>query len=156
MKSQISQFFVDGLEILDNHITHNEIGNHSVYAEYTINGQIYITEEMDYSVVNPVNKVLMEDSQVLLILSPVKLAIEQARQVYPENISVVATHQNDQFALPQEQELTSALGPFGLPESRINRTTEWINPYELNFLDDIVNFKITWRYPLIVKLKVII
>ena len=61
MKSQIFNFFVDGLEISDNHITHDEIGNHSVYAEYTINGQIYITEEIDYSVVNPVNKVLMED-----------------------------------------------------------------------------------------------
>ena len=59
--SEISIFFVDGLEISDNHITHYEIGNHSVYAEYTINGQIYITEEIDYSVVNPVNKVLMED-----------------------------------------------------------------------------------------------
>jgi len=141
--TDISIFFVDGLEILDNHITHDEIGNHSVYAEYTINGQIYITEEIDYSVVNPINKVLMEDFTGTWCgyCPPVKLAIEQARQVYPENISVVATHQNDQFALPQEGELTSALGPFGLPESRINRTTEWVNPYELNFLDDIVNFQ---------------
>ncbi len=139
--TDISIFFVDGLEILDNHITHDEIGNHSVYAEYTINGQIYITEEIDYSVVNPLNKVLMEDFTGTWCgyCPPVKLAIEQARQVYPENISVVATHQNDQFTLPQEQELTSALGPFGLPESRINRTTEWVDPYELNFLDDIVN-----------------
>ena len=84
-----------GLEISDNHITHDEIGNHSVYAEYTINGQIYITEEIDYSVVNPVNKVLMEDFTGTWCgyCPPVKLAIEQARQVYPENISVVATHQ---------------------------------------------------------------
>ena len=39
--SEISIFYVDGLEISDNHITHDEIGNHSVYAEYTINGQTY-------------------------------------------------------------------------------------------------------------------
>ena len=141
--SDISIFYVDGLEISDNQITHNEIGNYSVYAEYTIEGQLYITDEIDYNVVNPVNKVLMEDFTGTWCgyCPPVKLAIEQLRQLYPDNISVVATHQNDQFALPQEQQLTSALGPFGLPESRINRTTEWIDPYDSNLVNDYISIQ---------------
>lgn len=141
--SDISIFYVDGLEISDNQVSHDEIGNHSVYAEYTINGQLYITDEIDYNVVSPINKVLMEDFTGTWCgyCPPVKLAIEQARQLYPDNISVVATHQNDQFALPQEQQLTSALGPFGLPESRINRTTEWVAPYDLNLVDDYINIQ---------------
>ena len=139
----ISIFYVDGLEISDNQITHNEIGNYSVYAEYTIDGQLYITDEIDYNVVNPVNKVLMEDFTGTWCgyCPPVKLAIEQVRQLFPDNISVVATHQNDQFALPQEQQLTSALGPFGLPESRINRTTEWIDPYDSNLVNDYISIQ---------------
>ena len=141
--SDISIFYVDGLEISDNQITHNEIGNYSVYAEYTIDGQLYITDEIDYNVVNPVNKVLMEDFTGTWCgyCPPVKLAIEQVRQLYPDNISVVATHQNDQFALPQEQQLTSALGPFGLPESRINITTEWIDPYDSNLVNDYISIQ---------------
>ena len=141
--SDISIFYVDGLEISDNQITHNEIGNYSVYAEYTIDGQLYITDEIDYKVVNPVNKVLMEDFTGTWCgyCPPVKLAIEQVRQLYPDNISVVATHQNDQFALPQEEQLTSALGPFGLPESRINRTTEWIDPYDSNLVNDYISIQ---------------
>mgnify|MGYP001169291544 CR=1 FL=1 len=141
--TDLSVFYVDGLEISENQITHDEIGNHSVHAEYTINGQLYMTDEIYYNVVNPINKVLMEDFTGTWCgyCPPVKLAIEQARQLYPENISVVATHQNDQFALPQEEQLTSALGPFGLPESRINRTTEWFAPYDLNLVDDYINIQ---------------
>ena len=88
--SDISIFYVDGLEISDNQITHNEIGNYSVYAEYTIDGQLYITDEIDYNVVNPVNKVLMEDFTGTWCgyCPPVKLAIEQVRQLYPDNISI--------------------------------------------------------------------
>ena len=137
--SDISIFFVDGLEIPGNQIIHYEPGTHIVYAEYSLNNQVFNTELTSYDVVDPVNKVLMEDFTGTWCgyCPPVKLAIENARELYPENVSVVATHQNDQFALPQEQELTSALGPFGLPESRINRTSEWIEPYDLNFIDDL-------------------
>ena len=139
--SDISIFYVDGLEISGNQIIHNEIGSHNVYAEYSLNNQLFNTELISYNVVNPINKVLLEDFTGTWCgyCPPVKLAIEQARELYPENITVVATHQNDQFALPQEQELTSALGPFGLPESRINRTSEWVEPYDINFIDVFIN-----------------
>ena len=139
--SDISIFYVDGLEISGNQIIHNEIGTYNVYAEYSLNNQLFNTELISYNVVNPINKVLLEDFTGTWCgyCPPVKLAIEQARELYPENITVVATHQNDQFALPQEQELTSALGPFGLPESRINRTSEWVEPYDINFIDVFIN-----------------
>ena len=141
--SDISIFYVDGLEISGNLIIHEEIGSYTVFAEYIINGQLYNTEEISYNVVNPINKVLMEDFTGTWCgyCPPVKLAIEHARELYPDNISVVATHQNDQFAIPQEQELTTALGPFGLPESRINRTSEWVDPYDLNLLQDYINIQ---------------
>ncbi len=139
--TDISIFYVDGLEILGNQIIHDQIGTHSVYAEYSVNNQLFNTELTSYDVVNPINKVLLEDFTGTWCgyCPPVKLAIEHARELYPEKISVVATHQNDQFALPQEQELSSALGPFGLPESRINRTSEWVEPYDLNFIDNFIN-----------------
>ena len=139
--SEISIFYVDGLEISGNQIIHNETGSYNVYAEYAVNNQLFNTELISYNVVNPINKVLLEDFTGTWCgyCPPVKLAIEQARELYSENITVVATHQNDQFALPQEQELTSALGPFGLPESRINRTLEWVEPYDINFIDDFIN-----------------
>ena len=139
--SDISIFYVDGIEILGNQIIHNDVGIHNVYAEYSLNDQLYITEPISYNVVNPINKVLIEDFTGTWCgyCPPVKLAIEQARELYPDNITVVATHQNDQFSLSEEQELTTALGPFGLPESRINRTTEWVNPYDINFITDYTN-----------------
>ena len=139
--SDISIFYVDGIEILGNQIIHNDVGIHNVYAEYSLNDQLYITEPISYNVVNPINKVLIEDFTGTWCgyCPPVKLAIEQARELYPDNITVVATHQNDQFSLSEEQELTTALGPFGLPESRINRTTEWVTPYDINFITDYTN-----------------
>ena len=111
--TDISIFYVDGLEISTNQIIHDQIGTYSVYAEYSVNNQLFNTELISYDVVNPINKVLIEDFTGTWCgyCPPVKLAIEHARDLYPENISVVATHQNDQFALPQEQELSSALGP---------------------------------------------
>ena len=37
--TDISIFYVDGLEILGNQIIHEQIGTHSVYAEFSVNNQ---------------------------------------------------------------------------------------------------------------------
>ena len=139
--SEISVFFVDGQQISEDQITHSSIGNHNVYAEYNLDGQFFNTQQMNYSIVNPINKLLLEDFTGTWCgyCPPVKYAIELARDMYPDNITVVATHQNDQYAIAQEQELISELGPFGLPEARINRITEWVEPYDLTILDSFVN-----------------
>ena len=61
-------------------------GNHSVYAEYFINGQLYTTESKNYSVVNPETKLLLEDFTGTWCgyCPPVKYAIEQALEIYPK------------------------------------------------------------------------
>ena len=93
-----------------------------------------------YSIVEPINKVLLEDFTGTWCgyCPPVKHAINMAMDLYSQNLTVVATHQNDEFAIDQEQDLTSSLGPFGLPEARINRLIEWIDPYDISELNDLV------------------
>ena len=54
--TDLATFFIDGMSILENEITHNSVGSHNVSAEYTLDGQLYVTEQIDYSVVNPINK----------------------------------------------------------------------------------------------------
>ena len=139
--TNISIFYIDGAENENNEIIHSNEGNHIVYAEYFINGQLYTTESKNYSVVNPATKLLLEDFTGTWCgyCPPVKYAIERALEIYPNKITVVATHQNDQFAISQEEELINGLGPFGLPEARINRAIEWMDPYELNLLDGYLN-----------------
>ena len=60
-------------------------------------------------------------------------------EMYSQNLTVVATHQNDEYAISEEQELTSSLGPFGLPEARVNRLIEWNDPYDISELDALIS-----------------
>ena len=138
--SQISTFFIDGQEIAGSQIFHSDLGVHEVFAEYSIDDQLYNTVLKSYSIVDPVNKVLLEDFTGTWCgyCPPVKNAINMAMDLYSQNLTVVATHQNDEFAIDEEQDLTGSLGPFGLPEARINRLIEWIDPYDITELNDIV------------------
>ena len=138
--SQISTFFIDGQEITGSQIFHSDLGIHEVFAEYSIDNQLYNTVLKSYSIVDPVNKVLLEDFTGTWCgyCPPVKNAINMAMDLYSQNLTVVATHQNDEFAIDEEQDLTGSLGPFGLPEARINRLIEWIDPYDITELNDIV------------------
>ena len=138
--SQISTFFIDGQEITGSQIFHSDLGVHEVFAEYSIDNQLYNTVLKSYSIVDPVNKVLLEDFTGTWCgyCPPVKNAINMAMDLYSQNLTVVATHQNDEFAIDEEQDLTGSLGPFGLPEARINRLIEWIDPYDISELNDIV------------------
>ena len=138
--SQISTFFIDGQEITGSQIFHSDLGVHEVFAEYYIDDQLYNTVLKSYSIVDPVNKVLLEDFTGTWCgyCPPVKNAINMAMDLYSQNLTVVATHQNDEFAIDEEQDLTGSLGPFGLPEARINRLIEWIDPYDITELNDIV------------------
>ena len=138
--SQISTFFIDGQEITGSQIFHSDLGVHEVFAEYSIDDQLYNTVLKSYSIVDPVNKVLLEDFTGTWCgyCPPVKNAINMAMDLYSQNLTVVATHQNDEFAIDEEQDLTGSLGPFGLPEARINRLIEWVDPYDITELNDIV------------------
>ena len=138
--TQISTFFIDGQEIAGSQISHDDLGVHEVFAEYSIENQLFNTVLKSYSIVEPVNKLLLEDFTGTWCgyCPPVKHAINMAMDLYSQNLTVVATHQNDEFAIDQEQDLTSSLGPFGLPEARINRLIEWIDPYDISELNDLV------------------
>lgn len=139
--TDISTFFIDQQEITGAQISHNSLGSHQVFAEYTLEGQLYNTVSKNYSVVEPVNKLLLEDFTGTWCgyCPPVKHAINTAMEMYSQNLTVVATHQNDEYAISEEQELTSSLGPFGLPEARINRLIEWNDPYDISELDALIS-----------------
>ena len=49
------------------------IGTYSVYAEYSVNNQLFNTELISYDVVNPINKVLIKILQEHKGHAPVKL-----------------------------------------------------------------------------------
>tara|TARA_B100000427_G_scaffold101827_1_gene84002 strand:- start:272 stop:1309 length:1038 start_codon:yes stop_codon:yes gene_type:complete len=137
--THISSFVVDGNTIESNTISYENLGDHNVYAEYTLNNQLYNTEIKNFSIVNPINKLLIEDYTGTWCgyCPPVSHAIELARESF-ENIVVVATHENDEFTINGQVDLFDEIGVGGLPEARLNRTIEWMNPYDLSEIKTIL------------------
>ena len=133
-------FYVDNNEIIGSNISFDNISEHEVYAEYTIDNQVFNTEVSNFSIVEPKTKVLIEDFTGTWCgyCPPVGHAIQLATEALgAENIVVVATHQNDQYNILEEQDLSDALSIGGLPEARINRTTEWQPPYEISEIESL-------------------
>ena len=129
--SSIATFKVDNQLINGNIISYENLGNHEVYAEYTIDSQIYNTELKTFSIVNPITKVIVEDYTGTWCgyCPPVARAIDELREI-SDNITVVGIHNNDQLTIDQEADLRSELGVGGFPSARLNRTISWIEPYE--------------------------
>ena len=129
--SSIATFTVDNQLINGNIISYENLGNHEVYAEYTIDSQIYNTELKTFSIVNPITKVVVEDYTGTWCgyCPPVAHAIDELREV-SDNITVVGIHNNDQLTIDQEADLRSELGIGGFPSARLNRTISWIDPYD--------------------------
>ena len=131
--NSITNFTVDNQLISGNTISYDNFGNHEVYAEYTIDSQIYNTELKTFSIVNPITKVVVEDYTGTWCgyCPPVAHAIEELRQL-SENTTVVGIHNNDQLTIDQEADLRSELGIGGFPSARLNRTISWVDPYEFS------------------------
>ena len=135
-----SSFIVDGVAIAGNQISYPEIGTHQVYAEYSLDSAIYNSDTRTFSVVIPKTKVVLEDyTGTWCGYCPnVSHAIEQIRLI-TNDISVVAIHNGDPMAIPQEADLRYEFGIMGFPTGRINRTTDWSYPYGSSQIESLID-----------------
>ena len=141
--SSIAIFTVDNQLINGNIISYENLGNHEVYAEYTIDSQIYNTELKTFSIVNPITKVVVEDYTGTWCgyCPPVAHAIDELREL-SDNITVVGIHNNDQLTIEIEADLRSELQRIGgFPSARLNRTISWVDPYELSEVQNLISLQ---------------
>lgn len=127
-----TSFTVDNQLINGNTISYDEIGSHYVSANYTIDSQNYSTDLIVFDIVEPINKVIVEDYTGTWCgyCPPVAHAIYELKEVY-DNIISVGIHNNDELTIDQESDLRSELGISGFPSARLNRTISWFDPYQI-------------------------
>jgi thiol-disulfide isomerase/thioredoxin len=131
---------VDNQLINGNTISYDEIGSHDVSANYTIDSQNYSTDLIVFNIVEPINKVIVEDYTGTWCgyCPPVAHAIYELKEVY-DNIISVGIHNNDELTIDQESDLRSELGISGFPSARLNRTISWFDPYQISDVNSLLS-----------------
>jgi thiol-disulfide isomerase/thioredoxin len=131
---------VDNQLINGNTISYDEIGSHDVSANYTIDSQNYSTDLIVFNIVEPINKVIVEDYTGTWCgyCPPVAHAIYELKEVY-DNIISVGIHNNDELTIDQESDLRSELGISGFPSARLNRTISWFDPYQISEVNSLLS-----------------
>lgn len=131
-------FYVDDVEIEGSVFSSETIGEFEVYGVYTDNGVEITTNTESFKVIIPKRKVVIEDYTGTWcgFCPKVTAAIEEAHAV-TSDITVVAIHETansnpDPMHFPQVEDLKDAFGVSGLPAARINRTTNWLDPFDLD------------------------
>ena len=134
-----TSFTVDNQLINGNTISYDEIGSHDVSANYTIDSQNYSTDLIVFDIVEPINKVIVEDYTGTWCgyCPPVAHAIYELKEVY-DNIISVGIHNNDELTIDQESDLRSELGISGFPSARLNRTISWFDPYQISDVNSLL------------------
>ena len=135
-----TSFVVDNQLINGNTISYDEIGSHDVSANYTIDSQNYSTDLIVFNIVEPINKVIVEDYTGTWCgyCPPVAHAIYELKEVY-DNIISVGIHNNDELTIDQESDLRSELGISGFPSARLNRTISWFDPYQISDVNSLLS-----------------
>ena len=135
-----TSFIVDNQLINGNTISYDEIGSHNVSANYTIDSQNYSTDLKVFNIVEPINKVIVEDYTGTWCgyCPPVAHAIYELKEVY-DNIISVGIHNNDELTIDQESDLRSELGISGFPSARLNRTISWFDPYQISEVNSLLS-----------------
>ena len=135
-----TSFTVDNQLINGNTISYDEIGSHNVSANYTIDSQNYSTDLIVFNIVEPINKVIVEDYTGTWCgyCPPVAHAIYELKEVY-DNIISVGIHNNDELTIDQESDLRSELGISGFPSARLNRTISWFDPYQISEVNSLLS-----------------
>jgi thiol-disulfide isomerase/thioredoxin len=135
-----TSFTVDNQLINGNTISYDEIGSHDVSANYTIDSQNYNTDLIVFNIVEPINKVIVEDYTGTWCgyCPPVAHAIYELKEVY-DNIISVGIHNNDELTIDQESDLRSELGISGFPSARLNRTISWFDPYQISDVNSLLS-----------------
>lgn len=135
-----TSFTVDNQLINGNTISYDEIGSHDVSANYTIDSQNYSTDLIVFNIVEPINKVIVEDYTGTWCgyCPPVAHAIYELKEVF-DNIISVGIHNNDELTIDQESDLRSELGISGFPSARLNRTISWFDPYQISDVNSLLS-----------------
>ena len=123
-------FYVDGVEISGSSFSSDVEGTFEVYASYDLAGEAVDTDAVNFSVIVPKRKVVLEDyTGAWCGYCPrMTTAIEAVREL-TDDVVVVAIHNGDPMAHPQEALLRSTFGVTGFPNGRINRTLNWPFPH---------------------------
>ena len=135
-----TSFIVNNQLINGNTISYDNIGTHEVYADYSIDSQNYSTDSKGFNIVEPINKVIVEDYTGTWCgyCPPVANAIYELKEVY-DNIISVGIHNNDELTIDQESDLRSELGISGFPSARLNRTILWLDPYQFSEVNSLLS-----------------
>ena len=135
-----TSFIVNNQLINGNTISYDIIGIHEVYADYSIDSQNYSTDSKGFNIVEPINKVIVEDYTGTWCgyCPPVANAIYELKEVY-DNIISVGIHNNDELTIDQESDLRSELGISGFPSARLNRTISWLDPYQFSEVNSLLS-----------------
>lgn len=125
--SEEAEFYVNNNLIEGAVFSSNETGNYSVYAVYD-NG-LSQTEEENFEIFIPRRKIVYEDytgawcGWCVRVTTAVQMLKEQS-----DDVVIVAIHNNDVMAFPQEAQLRAQLGVAGFPTAKVNRTQTAPNP----------------------------
>ena len=134
-----SNFIVDGVSIVGNQISYPETGTHEVYAEYSIESIVYNSDTKTFNIVVPKTRVVLEDyTGTWCGYCPnVSHAIDEVRMI-TDDISVVAIHYGDEMTIPTGIDIINEFNISGYPTARINRTTDWPNPYNSSQIESLI------------------
>ncbi len=129
-------FYVNDVEIEGNVFSSETIGEFEVYGIYTDNGVVVTTNTEPFRVIIPKRKVVIEDyTGTWCGYCPIVTAAIDETHELTDDIAIVTIHKSgsgdpDLLHFPQVDELREAFGVFGYPTAKINRTTDWLNPYD--------------------------
>lgn len=136
--TEITEFFVDGQEIIGNTFSSPEVGAFEVYGVYSENGVLITTNTVPFEVIIPKRKIVVEDYTGTWCgyCPSVAYAVEECHAA-TNDIAVVAIHKTassnpDPMHFDDIQILQNEFGVSGFPSARINRSTVWSSPYELS------------------------
>ena len=128
-------FYVDDVAIEGNVFSSEIVGEFQVYGVYTENGVVITTNTENFKVIIPKRKIVIEDyTGTWCGFCPIITAAIEEVHAATEDIAVIAIHKTgsgdpDLLNFPQVDELREAFGVTGYPTGKINRTTNWLSPY---------------------------
>tara|TARA_B100000809_G_C15125320_1_gene526009 strand:- start:1033 stop:2085 length:1053 start_codon:yes stop_codon:yes gene_type:complete len=129
-------FYVNDLAIEGSVFSSETVGEFQVYGVYTENGVIITTNTKDFKVIVPKRKVVIEDyTGTWCGFCPIVTAAIEEAHALTEDIAIITIHKTgsgdpDLLSFPQVDELRDAFGVSGYPTGKINRTANWLAPYE--------------------------
>ncbi|WP_310992532.1 Omp28-related outer membrane protein [Aequorivita marina] len=137
-------FYVNDEAISGFTYSSNTEDDYEVYAEYTVNDETFTTEAKTFSVYMPKRNVVIEDYTGTWCGYCLKavIAIDSAKVLTNNHVSVVAIHKrsfgDEPMHFPQVEDLQTEFDvPNSFPQTQLNRTERWNDPYDYDAVTSI-------------------